>query len=136
MHFEAYRAWAKYLGLSDQSARGIKEEWLMGALASNCCKIISSATTKLPRFDMGYVFLGRMHLDEGDEAKARTFFQRAIKLNPDNAQADRYLTRLDKPATPSDKSGVMKRISGWFGSAKKEEVVKPVRIKNITRRKF
>ena len=117
--FEAYWAWALYLGLRGRAIEGgagVVELYLRGADERGCKRKIQSAVAALPYFDMGHVFLGRIHLDGGSYDRAEHAFRTALRINGKNEQAIRYLrvaTRRHR------KSGIFGRVVDWFSGAKK-----------------
>lgn len=85
---EGYRAWAKYQMVRERSAGEVR---LSGVAKKNCKSVLRAAIAKVPDFDAGYVFLGRILLDEGDSQQASEQFKRALKINRNNEPAALYL---------------------------------------------
>lgn len=118
--FRAYRAWAQYLEARDERVRtgsSGNDRWLRSTARKNASRQLRTLSEGHPMNDELQVFVGRMHLDEGQRDPAIKYFQRALRLNPRNDSAQRYLTLAERrtsstPAASSD--GVVKRISDWW----------------------
>jgi len=81
--YQLYRAWARYQ--VSTAAADPRENPL--AVRDSCRATIIEALRADPRFDAGYVLLGSILLGEGDVARARLSFLKALSLNPANAGA-------------------------------------------------
>ena len=130
--YQAYRAWAKYLALRVSVTHDDGgEEWLRGVAAKNCKAIIQRATKRVADFDAGYVFLGRILLDEADAEAAAAALREALRIDPTNEDAARY---LEIARSNGSKPSFVKRLSNWFGGGSKEpERIEPVRVSQVRR---
>lgn len=138
---EAHRAWAKYMLLRHRDARvsdnNQGDVWLGGVAKKNCRGIIRAATEKVRDFTDGYVFLGRILLDEGNSAEAVVVLKKAVRIDCDNLEAQRYLREAQLRA-PSTSNQIAKRISDWFGKIggapeKKSDRIRPIKMHNVRR---
>ncbi len=136
---EAYRAWAKYQVLRNRDASAADHQndlWLSGVAKRNCKTVIKASTEKVRDFADAYVFLGRIHLDEGKSREALVVLKKACRIDSDNVDAKRYLREAQLRA-PAGASQISKRISDWFdkvtGAEKKDERIRPVKMHNVRR---
>jgi len=116
---EAYRAFAKYLSVKSQDGVGgtDNEPWLARVAKQNCRRIIEAATARAEGFDAGHVFMARMLIDEGSFPEARQHLDRALRLDPNNAETRRLSAELDARG-PARKPGVRARIADWFSAVR------------------
>jgi curved DNA-binding protein CbpA/CheY-like chemotaxis protein len=93
--YRIYRGWTRYLCAdpADQRTRHDAREDLKSALASDESQ------------DAGYVFLGIISKNQGNEELAERFFRKTLALNPSNADAIRELRLLDARRREKPKDG-------------------------------
>ena len=133
----AYQAWARYMVLKSSGAstnRG--RTWLNDTAIGNCKSVIRGAVDSARDFDDGYVFLGRILVDEGEHAQAVETFRRALRIDASNTTAQKLLDRaLRKSKPPSRRNSVIDRVGSWWKGADStrgpDEKIRPVRIKNV-----
>ena len=110
----AYFAWAQYMDAVKRSGRavGLEAARLLDGRA-DLRREISDAVSKVPKFDEGYVFLGRMSLDEEDRSEAILMFKKALRINRRNESAATFLQRakrdLPRPSLGS-------RLTTWMST--------------------
>ena len=133
----AYQAWARYMVLRSSSAstnRG--RTWLNDTAIGNCKSVICGAIDSARDFDDGYVFLGRILLDEGEHTQAAETFRKALRIDASNKTAQKLLDRaLRKSKPPGRRNSVIDRVGSWWkgsGSTRQtDDKIRPVRIKNV-----
>ena len=111
-YYAAFHTWASYVALRDEGFGASGVEWFDGA-ADHAREHLSAAVTVLPNFDMGYVFLGEIALDEGQLDEAVVQAQCALDINPDNEVALSLLRRARLRMSESPPT-IGRRISSWF----------------------
>jgi CheY-like chemotaxis protein/curved DNA-binding protein CbpA len=93
--YRIYRGWTRYLCAdpADQRTRHDAREDLKSALAADESQ------------DAGYVFLGIISKNQGNEELAERFFRKTLALNPSNADAIRELRLLEARRREKPKEG-------------------------------
>jgi curved DNA-binding protein CbpA/CheY-like chemotaxis protein len=93
--YRIYRGWTRYLcaDANDQRTRHEAREDLKSALAADESQ------------DAGYVFLGIISKNQGNEELAERFFRKTLTLNPTNADAIRELRLLEARRRDKPKDG-------------------------------
>lgn len=82
--YQAYRAWAKY---HVAAANGVAAGEDAEAVKKSCRTAMLHAIGQAPEFDAGYVLLGTILIGEGRLPRAQQAFERALAINPANADA-------------------------------------------------
>ncbi len=83
--YQLYLGWAAYQSAQPGSLERVE-----------AVELVSSAVDLNPLIDMGYHFLGMIHLEEDQIDEAREQFEIALHFNPDNEAAKTALDSLDK----------------------------------------
>lgn len=82
--YQLYLGWASYRTAQPGSLERVE-----------AVELVSSAVDLNPLIDMGYHFLGMIHLEEDQVDEAREQFEIALHFNPDNEAAKTALESLD-----------------------------------------
>ena len=99
IRFAAYCAWAQYLVIANRVRSGGEADLTERESASQTYRgVIQAAIDGDRTFDMGFVSLGRILADDGDLEGAKAAFLSALRINPNNRDANNYLTELEGPS--------------------------------------
>ena len=112
----AYEAWVRYLDLRSKLGEDAGQQnlmWQHAVARKNCRKIIEDVVARMPAFDTGLYFIGRILLDEGHPELALPQFESAVYANPNNAEALRYLEQTRDSMAPVD-VGIASKVRRWL----------------------
>jgi CheY-like chemotaxis protein/Flp pilus assembly protein TadD len=99
--YRMYRGWAHFQCADDREGRAEAQDEIKAALVDDRSK------------DVGYILLGHICRERGDDATAERLYRKALDVNPRNAEARRYLQVL-RPSTGEKEDGD-KKTDTFFG---------------------
>lgn len=99
--YRMYRGWAHFQCADDRQGRAEAQDEIKAALVDDRSK------------DVGYILLGHICRERGDDATAERLYRKALDVNPRNAEARRYLQAL-RPSAGEKEDGP-KKTDTFFG---------------------
>lgn len=86
-----FAAWAQYLDMKHRIAADSRPgDKRLKVLAKKHKTRIQKEQFRVPDFVLGYVFVGRIQLDEGTDRRAMVTFERALRQSPDHSEAQHW----------------------------------------------